>query len=46
MLYFAIDEWVKYLGAKDRLGKNISLFYIGFFIIMAIASVYSAWQAW
>lgn len=27
MLYFAVDEWVKYLGAKDRLGKNISLFY-------------------
>ena len=46
MLYFAVDEWVKYLGAKDRLGKSISLFYIGFFIIMAIAAIYSAWQAW
>ena len=46
MLYFAVDEWVKYLGAKDRLSKNACLFYIGFFIIMAIAAIYSAWQAW
>ena len=46
MLYFAVDEWVKYLSAKDRLGKNACLFYIGFFIIMAIAAIYLAWQAW
>jgi len=46
MLYFAIDEWVKYLGAKERWVKNAYLFYIGFFIIMAIGAIYSAWQAW
>lgn len=46
MLYFAVDEWEKYLSAKDRLGKNVSLFYTGYFLIIAIAAIYSAWQAW
>ena len=46
MLYFAVDEWEKYLGAKERWVKNAYIFYIVFFIIMAIAAIYSAWQAW
>lgn len=46
MLYFAVDEWEKYLSAKERWVKNAYIFYIGFFIIIAIAAIYSAWQAW
>lgn len=46
MLYFAVDEWQQYLSAKDRLGKNSSLFYIGYFLVIAILAVYSAWKAW
>lgn len=46
MLYFAVDEWEKYLGAKERWVKNAYIFYIVFFIIMAIAAIYSAGKAW
>ena len=46
MSYFAVDEWEKYLSAKERWVKNAYIFYIGFFIIIAIAAIYSAWQAW
>ena len=45
MLYFAVDEWQQYLSAKDRFGKNATIFYIGYFLIGAILAICAAGKA-